>query len=94
MPAEAAVVHRSHRKHYSTAQPQAVSMRDCRREQLPAHLLAGSAAGGEPADYIFGAAVNYPPYNTRAFLTTLRQHNQAARVVLLVAPDQVGPATN
>ena len=67
----------------------AVSLRDCRHEQLPAYLQTGAAVAAKPADYLLTTAVGYKPYEMRAFLTTFRRHNQAARVVVLVAPEQV-----
>ena len=67
----------------------AVSLQDCRRGQLPEYLQAGAAAAAEPADYLLTTAVGYKPYEIRAFLTTFRRHNQAARAVVLVAPEQV-----
>ena len=67
----------------------AVSLRDCKRKQLPEYLQAGAADVAQPADYLLTTAVGYKPYEMRAFLTTFRRHNQAARVIVLVAPDQV-----
>ena len=67
----------------------AVTTRDCRREQLPLYLQTGAAVTDKPADYLLTTAVGYKPYEIRAFLTTFRRHNQAARAVVLVAPEQV-----
>ena len=88
---EAALGHRSYAKHHFTAHrlTHAVSQRDCRRDQQPAHLQGSSEATAELADYVFTTAVGYQPSLTRAFLATFRQHNKAARVVNLVSPDQV-----
>ena len=69
---------------------QAVSRQDCKREPQPPHLQLGSAKSAKKqVDYVFTTAVNYSPYQTRAFLKTFRKHNQEARIVVLVAPDQV-----
>ncbi|KAK9834876.1 hypothetical protein WJX81_005701 [Elliptochloris bilobata] len=66
---------------------QAVSQQDCKLELLPPHLATAEGAS-KPADYVLTTAVGYTPYQTRAFLKTFRRHNQEARIVVLVAPDQ------
>ena len=68
---------------------EAVSARDCRRDQLPRHLR--ETVPTEPMDFLMTTGYGYKPYNTRAFLSTFRRHNREARVVVLLAPDQVRP---
>ena len=69
---------------------QAVSRRDCKHELQPPHLQEGSAKSAKTGvDYVFTTAVGYTPYQTRAFLKTFRKHNQVARIIVLVTPNQV-----
>ena len=67
----------------------AVSLRDCRHEQLPDYMQPGAAAAAEPVDYLLTVAVSYRPGEMRALFNTFRRHNQAARLIVLVGPDQV-----
>lgn len=71
---------------------QTVSLHDCKRELLPPHLTSIESTK-EPVDYVLTTAYGYTPHVIRAFLKTFRKHNQAARIVILVNPDQVGPST-
>ena len=84
---------RSINKHHMHTHPHTltrpVTLQDCRQEQLPAHLLGGGATDTEPTDYVLTAATDYKPYVMRAFLNSFRRHNDAARIVVLVSPNQV-----
>ena len=66
---------------------EAVSARDCRRDQLPRYLRDNAPT--EPADFLMTTAYKYKPHNTRAFLSTFRRHNREARIIVVLAPDQV-----
>ena len=71
---------------------EAVSVRDCGRDQLPRHLREDAPT--KPADFMMTTGYGYKPYQTRAFLTTFRRHNRDARVLIFVSPENVRPPLN
>ena len=77
-----------HAHHQPVVEP--VSHRDCPLQPLRA-LQQAPGLAGPPADLLLAAAFNNEPHAARAFLSTFRQHNQAARLILLVFPAQVPP---
>ena len=81
-PAEAA----ASAEHFANVSP--VSRQECKRGLLPAHV-AKEAGDKQPADYVLSTAYGYSPYQMRAFFKTFRRHNQAARILVLVSPEQV-----
>ena len=88
--ADELVQHRLLTKRHAHHQPlvEPVSHRDCPLQPLRA-LQQAPGPAGLPADVLMAAAFSYEPHMARAFLSTFRQHNQAARLILLVFPAQV-----
>lgn len=77
---------KQHAHHQPLVEP--VSHRDCPLQPLRALQQAPGPAGLQ-VDVLIAAAFNYEPHTARAFLSTFRRHNQAARLILLVFPAQV-----
>ena len=79
-----------HARHHALVEP--VSHRDCPLQPLRA-LQQAAGRAGPPVDVLIVAAFSYEPHTARAFLSTFRRHNQAARLILLVFPVQVPSRT-